>query len=631
MILGSNSLLTSQNEPLQQYHHNNHDQVNLGSNNSNKLVLNNPTNQSLFTSSSNSSSSSPARTSSCSPLSSTAIESAKIKNMSSQSINSKNFDIDHNSYSTINNEFNNSNFSDPSIVSNSVIIDLGLNNNNNIKYPSNFYNSKKFYQGNYLRYHPYSNVNKYYDQTIYFKNETIGSNQVLPITSQYPFDFMINHHQNQQSVQIIENENIHQQQIDNYYSSNQIEQNIQFQEKVHPNNTYIDTNQNLSNAYFYLDPRVQYSNNPIKNDSPKQIQNYTYNNSNQNLIYSSTNSYIDNTNSHKLISQPNLSNQIECNTNNNCNNLIIRKRPIELQTENLYNTANEENDSQSSFCSISSSLDTSTSSTITTPCFVSNPKSLKKLNSKKLNDNNLKLVENIGTCNRKSRITEYNNNKKQKLTISKIKITKYKNLSKNPRTKCLDLNINNINEKDSEINVESNLLICEPKKRVSANKKERRRTQSINNAFTDLRNRIPQIPPDTKLSKIKTLKLATEYIEYLMRCLQESGTNGPIEISFKPDLGKLRRECRSKDIKVFFLIRFLSQNFVFNFYCIFKQEVERKAKGRTGWPPDVWATELKRKFNDNNSKITNNDFIFVSNYKRKHEENIQIKSGNNYI
>ena len=59
--------------------------------------------------------------------------------------------------------------------------------------------------------------------------------------------------------------------------------------------------------------------------------------------------------------------------------------------------------------------------------------------------------------------------------------------------------------------------VCEPRQRVTANKKERRRTQSINNAFAELRNRIPQIPQDTKLSKIKTLKLATDYIEYLMK------------------------------------------------------------------------------------------------------------------
>jgi len=39
------------------------------------------------------------------------------------------------------------------------------------------------------------------------------------------------------------------------------------------------------------------------------------------------------------------------------------------------------------------------------------------------------------------------------------------------------------------------------KRRNTANKKERRRTQSINNAFTELRDCIPNVPSDTKLSK----------------------------------------------------------------------------------------------------------------------------------
>ena len=41
------------------------------------------------------------------------------------------------------------------------------------------------------------------------------------------------------------------------------------------------------------------------------------------------------------------------------------------------------------------------------------------------------------------------------------------------------------------------------KRRGTANKKERRRTHSINTAFTNLRDRIPNVPSDTKLSKIK--------------------------------------------------------------------------------------------------------------------------------
>lgn len=40
------------------------------------------------------------------------------------------------------------------------------------------------------------------------------------------------------------------------------------------------------------------------------------------------------------------------------------------------------------------------------------------------------------------------------------------------------------------------------KRRNTANKKERRRTQSINTAFSDLRECIPNVPADTKLSKV---------------------------------------------------------------------------------------------------------------------------------
>jgi hypothetical protein len=69
------------------------------------------------------------------------------------------------------------------------------------------------------------------------------------------------------------------------------------------------------------------------------------------------------------------------------------------------------------------------------------------------------------------------------------------------------------------------------KRRTTANKKERRRTQSINNAFADLRDCIPNVPSDTKLSKIKTLRLATSYIGYLMGVLADEEAG-----SFRADL-----------------------------------------------------------------------------------------------
>nr|VZI16543.1 unnamed protein product [Spirometra erinaceieuropaei] len=57
--------------------------------------------------------------------------------------------------------------------------------------------------------------------------------------------------------------------------------------------------------------------------------------------------------------------------------------------------------------------------------------------------------------------------------------------------------------------------------RFLANIRERQRTQSLNQAFADLRHIIPTLPSD-KLSKIQTLKLATRYIDFLSNVLQES-------------------------------------------------------------------------------------------------------------
>lgn len=87
--------------------------------------------------------------------------------------------------------------------------------------------------------------------------------------------------------------------------------------------------------------------------------------------------------------------------------------------------------------------------------------------------------------------------------------------------------------------------------RKSNNKKERRRTQSINTAFSNLRDCIPNVPSDTKLSKIKTLRLASSYIAYLMELL-----NGPSESSskllsegFRADLSNSKRTSQQNRIE----------------------------------------------------------------------------------
>lgn len=60
-----------------------------------------------------------------------------------------------------------------------------------------------------------------------------------------------------------------------------------------------------------------------------------------------------------------------------------------------------------------------------------------------------------------------------------------------------------------ETNEQANFL------RTRGCKKEKKRTECINSAFSELRRCIPNVPLDTKLSKIKTLRLATSYIAYL--------------------------------------------------------------------------------------------------------------------
>ncbi|KAK7925279.1 hypothetical protein WMY93_007589 [Mugilogobius chulae] len=117
------------------------------------------------------------------------------------------------------------------------------------------------------------------------------------------------------------------------------------------------------------------------------------------------------------------------------------------------------------------------------------------------------------------------------------------------------------------------------KRRTAGPKKERRRTESINTAFAELRECIPNVPADTKLSKIKTLRLATSYIAYLMDVLAKDteDTEG-----FKAEIKKY--ESRDMKRKRELAPDGLQEAFV----------AEKKVKGRTGWPQHVWALELNQ-------------------------------------
>ncbi|XP_003797296.1 transcription factor 24 [Otolemur garnettii] len=65
--------------------------------------------------------------------------------------------------------------------------------------------------------------------------------------------------------------------------------------------------------------------------------------------------------------------------------------------------------------------------------------------------------------------------------------------------------------------------------------RERSRVQTLRHAFLELQRTLPSVPPDTKLSKLDVLLLATTYIAHLTRSLQDDA-----EAPADPGLSALR-------------------------------------------------------------------------------------------
>ncbi|KAK8403727.1 hypothetical protein O3P69_000076 [Scylla paramamosain] len=138
------------------------------------------------------------------------------------------------------------------------------------------------------------------------------------------------------------------------------------------------------------------------------------------------------------------------------------------------------------------------------------------------------------------------------------------------------------------------------KRRSSANKKERRRTQSINNAFAELRECIPNVPADTKLSKIKTLRLATSYIAYLMEVLHGDDGAAPAPPPPGPFPPAAPHQAASaaaaphqapSTTVVSSSTQSPENDKITPPPAATSPEPKR---GRTGWPQEVWAQELKK-------------------------------------
>lgn len=97
-------------------------------------------------------------------------------------------------------------------------------------------------------------------------------------------------------------------------------------------------------------------------------------------------------------------------------------------------------------------------------------------------------------------------------------------------------------QKDETSDPKETMTTVKRKAAPSMGRKERRRTISLNSAFSALRSRIPKVPADTKLSKIKTLRLAALYIQHLNQILSTPQDGSQLQPSdFEVDLRQFRR------------------------------------------------------------------------------------------
>ncbi|CAL2034372.1 unnamed protein product [Caenorhabditis brenneri] len=88
---------------------------------------------------------------------------------------------------------------------------------------------------------------------------------------------------------------------------------------------------------------------------------------------------------------------------------------------------------------------------------------------------------------------------------------------------------------------ESGELSHKQKRAVERNRRERLRMQRLNNAFDDLRNRLPS-NGEKKTSKKDTLLKAIEYIAHLNQVLKESENVAPVDSNML--LEQVRRQWR---------------------------------------------------------------------------------------
>lgn len=82
----------------------------------------------------------------------------------------------------------------------------------------------------------------------------------------------------------------------------------------------------------------------------------------------------------------------------------------------------------------------------------------------------------------------------------------------------------------------SSVKAKEPEVVARRNARERRRVKLVNDGFLRLRKHVPTDPKNKKLSKVKTLRSAIDYIRHLQQLLNQASKNSTLQL---PDFSKL--------------------------------------------------------------------------------------------
>ena len=124
----------------------------------------------------------------------------------------------------------------------------------------------------------------------------------------------------------------------------------------------------------------------------------------------------------------------------------------------------------------------------------------------------------------------------------------------------------------------------------------KRSTITIKNAFAAFCAHIRNLPPDSQLSKIRTLRLATQYIKFLMEILKENDRQETSTHKNNPDLpGGGNTESIVNLIAGYRVNNYLP--IICSFFMIQQwadsEPEPRKQRTSTRWPQLIWERELR--------------------------------------